>query len=116
MPYYRIRGKWYHLEYSDLFNEVIEARSPRSAIITFALDHTGEEQVRKISWDMPLARKIQMGALEPEPAFWVGDDQLYSIRSVTRVVPREVVCPTCEGRGRTQGFVDLSSNEKLTLL
>jgi len=107
MAYYRVYGKWFHLEYSDLFNEVIEARSARSAIITFALEHTGEDSTRAINWHAPLPKKIQVGLLEAEPAFWVGIDQLYSIRYITRVVPTEVVCPTCEGTGRTQGFVDV---------
>jgi hypothetical protein len=107
MAHYRIRGKWFHLEYSHHFEEVVKAASPRAAIIGLAKEYTNEEHNSGIYWEKPAPKLVKVGLQETEPAFWVGDDQLYSIRYITRVVPREVVCPTCEGTGRTQGFVDV---------
>lgn len=107
MPYYEVSGKWYHLEYSDYFGEVIAARNPRAAIIKFALEHcwNGPED---IAWELK-PRRVKLGRLEPEPTFWVGDDQMYKVRHVAQVKPEIVECPQCHGDGKIRGFVPVDA-------
>lgn len=48
---------------------------------------------------------VAVGQLEPEPTFWVGDDQMYKVRYVSQVRPQIVECLECHGRGKINGFV-----------
>lgn len=103
MPYYEVSGKWYHLSYSEGFRQVIAARNPRAAIIKFGLEHCWDDP-EDITWEYKPAR-VQLGQLEPEPTFWVGDDQTYKVRHVSQVKPQVVECPECHGSGKVKGFV-----------
>ena len=107
MPYYRIYGKWFHLEYSHFFEEVIKSKSPRAAIIKLAKDSSGEERLSDVSWDKPPSKLIKVGLQETEPTFWVGADQLYQIRSIVEVKPAQIPCRACGGVGKTLGYEEV---------
>ena len=104
MPYYEIYGKWYHLSYSHSFREVVSARTPRAAIVKFARDLDGYEEEDDIYWEHKPAR-VSLGQQEPEPTFWIGGDQMYTVRHVAQVRPEIVECPECRGEGKVRGYV-----------
>jgi len=90
---------------SDYFNEVVEASSSRVALYKFAKCFSGVTHAADIEWETSLPKLIHLGTQNPEPAFMVGDGQLYQIRKITAVKPAEIECPTCNGIGKTQGYV-----------
>lgn len=111
MPFYKVYGKWYHLQYSDYFEVVVEAPSPRAAILRAAKSLSDVDRAADIEWGHHKPAEVPIGPLDPEPEFWVGDDQIYQIRTVTRVEPGEIECSTCRGLGRIQGYVEAESGD-----
>lgn len=105
MAFYKVYGKWYHLEYSDYFEEVVKARSPQAALLRFARCLSSAKHFNDIEWECNKPEGVQTGLLDPQPAFWVGDDQIYQVRKITRVKPAEIECPTCKGVGKIQGYI-----------
>lgn len=108
MPYYEITGKWYHLSYSDYFKHVVNARTPRAAILRFARDLDGFEEEDDIQWDF-LPEAVTLGPQEPEPTFWFGSDQMYKVRYIAQVKRQTIECPKCHGKGHVRGFVPIES-------
>ncbi|MBI4302098.1 MAG: hypothetical protein HY664_05795 [Chloroflexi bacterium] len=107
MASYKVYGKWYHLEYSDYFEEVVDARSSREAVFKAAKWLSEVERAAEIQWVSNKPTAVQLGRLDPEPEFWVGDDQIYQIKTVTKLEPGEVECPKCRGVGKIQGYVEV---------
>ncbi len=105
MSFYRIYGKWYHLEYSHYFGEVEEAHSPTDALHSFALHASDFDNEEEVNWDSEKPKEVDVGLLEPKASFWVGDDQMYQIRSIEKVKPSSTVCPECNGTGALNTYV-----------
>ncbi|GEM_PF-4532152 len=107
MPYYEISGKWYHLSYSHSFKQVVKARTPRAALFKLARCLSGEEDddEDETYWDGGKPKHVPTGEVDPEISFWVGADQMYQVRTITRVRPQIIECPECNGSGRVKGFV-----------
>ncbi|MBI2303260.1 MAG: hypothetical protein HYU86_00740 [Chloroflexi bacterium] len=108
MAFYRVYGKWYHLEYSGYFERVVRARSPREAIFKFARCLSDVEPSAEIEWVTNKPSVVKLGQLEPQPELWVGDGHIYQIRTVTKVEPGEIECPTCKGVGRIQSYIEVT--------
>lgn len=108
MAYYEIAGKWYHLSYSHSFTEVVSARTPRAAIVKFTRGLDGYEEEDDVYWEL-LPRTVAVGQQEPEPTFWFGADQMYTVRHVAQVRREIVECPECRGEGKVRGFVPVDA-------
>ena len=107
MAFYKVYGKWYHLEYSDYFEEIVQATSPRKALLKVARCLSDVDRDADISWDSQPPKVIYPGQLALEPTFWVGDDQVFKVRSITEVERQEIECPTCKGTGKALGYVEV---------
>jgi hypothetical protein len=113
MAFYEIYGKWYHLSYSDYFTRVVKARSPRAALGKLARCFSGVDRNGDISWARDKPTQIAVGQLDPEPEFWVNDDQIYQVRTISKVKPQMIECPTCNGTGKFHSFVPDEMNSQL---
>lgn len=109
MPYYRLYGKQYHREHSDYFAEVVKASSPLAAINKLAKELNGFEHLSEVTWYREKPKLLKEGQQDSEPSFWVGDDEIYKVRSITKVKPTAIICPECNGIGKTKGYVAVGS-------
>lgn len=85
MPYYRVYGKWYHLEYSDYFEKVLKAQSLKAALYRFAHYASGVKHIADIQWNRGKPKKVEVGKSTSEISFAVGADQICQVRSITEV-------------------------------
>lgn len=107
MPLFKVYGKRYHRERSDYFSEVVRASSPKAALYRFALCATGVERIAEVQWYRKKPDKVGTGWFDPQPSFWVGDDEIYQVRKISVVTPEVVECPACRGSGTTRGYVEI---------
>jgi hypothetical protein len=107
MGYYKVYGKEYYQEFSDFFEEIVEAKTPREALYKFIRGIGGKTQPRDVQWVSGKPMKVGPGWVTPEPTFWTDCGHIFEVRRIVEVTPARVTCPTCKGAGTIYGYVEL---------